>query len=336
MSHNKIFSSALLICCFYQSIAKTNLPYDTIIKPSIVWDELNPRAIEFVKDYLPVHQERLMKMKTWGAPYFLIIEKILTRYQLPPSLKYLAVIESELKPIARSAAGAAGPWQLMPETAKELGLIVSTSIDERTDLTKSTHAAARFLFELYEKLGDWLLVVAAYNGGPARLDNIIKKNDKKNFWEIQKELPAESRNHVKKFIATHYIFEGQDIESLELQKNIQHTSNPVVERADFDSIKISGRYLSAAIAKVLELDMTNFNQWNPQFNDRVSTGYYTLRLPKNKIETFETQQDTILKMSIQLVLDEANKSLEAFPMPQYTDKPEKTAEKYKKNKKGEP
>lgn len=299
-----------------QTDAQTKSLPDTGFKKSIAWDELNPRAIGFVKEYLAVHQERLMKMKTWGAPYFLAIEKILNRYHLPPTLKYLAVIESDLKTTALSSAGAVGPWQLMPGTARDLGLTVSKTTDDRTDLTKSTHAAARFLSMLYEQLGDWLLVVAAYNGGPARLDNIIKRNDKKDFWEIQNDLPAESRNHVKKFIATHYIFEGQGSETTGLQNNIQHSTISATELAGLDSIKISGRYQGEAIVEFLELEAADFNRWNPQFNEKVSTAEYLIKIPKNKIEIFASQQEKILKRSIQLMLEEADKSLDGFPSPQ--------------------
>lgn len=305
----------MLLGCFLQTEGRTKVIADTGITKTIAWDELNPRAVGFVKDYLAIHQERLMKMKTWGAPYFLAIEKILHRYHLPPTLKYLAVIESDLKTTALSSAGAVGPWQLMPGTAKDLGLTVSKTLDERTDLTKSTHAAARFLSMLYEQLGDWLLVVAAYNGGPARLDNIIKRNDKKDFWEIQHELPAESRNHVKKFIATHYIFEGQGSETTGLQSDVQNTNITASELAGLDSITVSGRYLGESISKILELEIEAFNRWNPQFNEKVSAGDYLLRIPRNKIAVFKSKQESILKLSIQLMLGEANKSLDAFPSP---------------------
>lgn len=316
MRLNKLLIFSLLIGCMFDTEAQNKPLSDTGFKKTIAWDELNPRAIGFVKDYLTLHQERLMKMKTWGAPYFLAIEKILNRYHLPTTLKYLAVIESDLKTTAFSSAGAVGPWQLMPGTAKDLGLTVSKTVDDRTDLTKSTHAAARFLSMLYEQLGDWLLVVAAYNGGPARLDNIIKRNDKKDFWEIQKDLPAESRNHVKKFIATHYIFEGQGSETTGLQKNIQLSAIAANELAGLDSIKISGRYMGEAIVELLDLDESNFNRWNPQFNEKVSTAEYLIRIPKNKIEIFESLQEKILKRSIQLLLEEADKSLNDFPSPQ--------------------
>ncbi len=97
----------------------------------------------------------------------------------------------------------------MPATARILGLKVNRSHDERTDYFKSTHAAAKYLKDLYTEFGDWLLVIAAYNGGPGNVYSAIRKSGSRNFWNLQYYLPAESRTHVKKFIGTHYIFEGQ-------------------------------------------------------------------------------------------------------------------------------
>ena len=145
-----LFSMILSAGAFAQPINGKVLPAKDSSRPAAIqWDELNPRAIGFVKDYLEVHEERLMKMKDWGQPYFLIIEKILKSYRLPSTLKYLAVIESDLKTNALSYAGAVGPWQLMPGTARDLGLTVNESRDDRTDLNKSTHAAAKYLTDLY-------------------------------------------------------------------------------------------------------------------------------------------------------------------------------------------
>ena len=329
----------LISLCFlllqYNVRGETIVFKDTSIQKTIAWDELNPRAIGFVKDYLSIHQERLLKMKEWGAPYFLMIENILKRYHLPPSLKYLAVIESDLKSTALSTAGAVGPWQLMPGTARELGLTVSKSRDDRTDLNKSTHAAARFLSMLYEQLGDWLLVVAAYNGGPARLDNIIKRKDKKDFWEIQNELPAESRNHVKKFIATHYIFEGQGSETTGIKEK---KKDPVVSAEDLnkiDSISITGRYNALAIIKTLGIDSLKFHQWNPSFDEKVAIQLYVLKIPKEKKSDFITLQPAILKSSVLYMLDEANKKVEGYPsnLPLQKENIEKPVKK-KKSKAG--
>ncbi|MFN5056327.1 MAG: lytic transglycosylase domain-containing protein [Bacteroidota bacterium] len=332
MLNKKLIILLLTLLLQFPSIATERNAVDTTIKNEIAWDELNPRAIGFVKDYLAIHKERLTKMKTWGAPYFLSIENILKRYHVPTSLKYLAVIESDLKTTALSSAGAVGPWQLMPGTARDLGLTVAKGRDDRTDLSKSTHAAARFLSILYEQLGDWLLVVAAYNGGPARLDNIIKRNDKKNFWDIQQDLPAESRNHVKKFIATHYIFEGKGSETTGILPNESVTVLSKEELNGLDSLTINGRYIGEVIADQLEIEWKRFEKWNPLFNEKVSSAPYTLKLPKEKKAVFEIQHDAILKRSVQYQLEEGTKEITGFPIPTASPRAETPAKTEKKKK----
>ena len=146
-------------------------------------------------------------MQQKSESYFKIIEKVLQAEDLPVQLKYLAVVESKLKPTAVSSAGAAGPWQLMPVTARKMGLIVTKKYDERKLTTKSTRAAAKYLRLLHNQFDDWLLTIAAYNSGPAYVYKAIKKSGSRNFWKLQNFLPAETREHVKKFIAVHYYFE---------------------------------------------------------------------------------------------------------------------------------
>ena len=87
--------------------------------------QLNPRAISFVQDYMGHHTKRLEQMKGWGKPYFDMMDGILVAQGLPGELKYLAVVESNLKYSAFSWAGAVGPWQFMPATAKKMGLKVN-------------------------------------------------------------------------------------------------------------------------------------------------------------------------------------------------------------------
>ena len=100
-----------------------------------------------------------------------MIDAVLVKHGLPKELKYLAVIESQLKSNARSWAGAVGPWQFMPATGRIMGLKVNRRVDERRDIYKSTHAASRYLTSLYSLYGDWLLVIAAYNGGPGKVNS---------------------------------------------------------------------------------------------------------------------------------------------------------------------
>jgi hypothetical protein len=170
---------------------------------------LNRKEARFLKVYIKESGDNLNRIKNISRIPFEIIDTVFSEYQLPVELRYLAVVESELKSSALSRVGAKGPWQLMPETARNLGLKVTGDEDERTDYYKSTRAAALYLKDLYGQFKDWLLVVAAYNGGPAPVNRAIRKSGNRNFWVLQRYLPAESRGEVKKYIATHYYFEGQ-------------------------------------------------------------------------------------------------------------------------------
>lgn len=163
----------------------------------------------FVADYAESNDELFEKLKTTKSNYFKTIDKIFLQRNIPVELKYLAIVESQLKTNARSSVGAVGVWQFMPGTGKTFGLKITANADERQHLWKSTLAAAKYLEYLYEFFDDWLLVVASYNSGPAPVLKAIKKSGSRSFWKIQYLLPKETRLHVKRFIATHYYFEGK-------------------------------------------------------------------------------------------------------------------------------
>ncbi|HEU4472347.1 MAG TPA: lytic transglycosylase domain-containing protein [Flavisolibacter sp.] len=186
--------------------AAAPLKADTVMAPQI---ELNKNAVKFVKGFLKKEDESLRKVRERSRTYFKLIDTVLSKYGLPLELKYLAVIESELKATAVSRVGAKGMWQLMPTTARELGLKITKKYDERTNVYRSTVAAAKYLKALHAEFGDWLLVIAAYNGGPGTVYNAIRKAGTRNFWALQAHLPMESRAHVKRYIGAHYYFEGK-------------------------------------------------------------------------------------------------------------------------------
>ncbi len=276
---------------------------------------LNPRAIAFVEDYMEKHSEDLLEMKEWGRPYFNMMDGILSKYGLPTELKYLAVIESKLKRTAVSWAGAVGPWQFMPETARLMGLKVTRYKDERTDYFKSTHAAARYLRDLYTEFGDWLLVIAAYNGGPSNVYSAIRKSGSRNFWNLQYYLPAESRTHVKKFIGTHYVFEGggsvTTLTKAEATAQMGVTATYLLNRKlsteeqnNARSVTVSGKYHSSIIAKNVMMDMNTFNRYNPDFDKKMASAdnAYELKLPVDKMDLFMANKYIILNESVQLLL----------------------------------
>ena len=296
--------------------------------------QVNPNAESYMQDYLTAHSKSLLQMKNWGQPYFNLIDNILSQYGLPRELKYVAVIESNLKTGATSWVGAAGPWQFMPETARQYGLVVNGFVDERRDYIKSTHAAARYLLNSYKIYHDWLLVLASYNGGMGNVNKAMRNSGSKNFWSLQYYLPGESRNYVKKFIATHYVMEGSggvttqgtggtfnpggiggDANSYDLKPNLTN------EEREFASTQsITGKFNSLVIAKNLAMDIVSFNRYNPDFDNMMSiNGNYDLRLPSDKMQLFIANKYIILNECVQLLLGDnpeppANQSTR-YPAP---------------------
>ncbi|MBT9485342.1 MAG: lytic transglycosylase domain-containing protein [Sediminibacterium sp.] len=275
--------------------------------------QLNPRAVSFVQEYMRKHTKSLEKMKQWGKPYFDLYDAVLAQYGIPKEMKYLSVIESNLGAGVVSWAGAAGPWQIMDFEAKRFGLNVRNP-DERMDYNKSTHVAAKIMRELFAQFNDWLLVVAGYNGGAGRVRQAIKKTGSRDFWQLQYHLPEETRNHVKKFIATHYVMEGGGgwttmtaAETKYQKENTPQNGNASLlsaeELANSTEINITGRYQSLVIANELSLDIQQFNKWNPGFEKALSAGKeYSMRLPKDKAPLFEAKKQALLAASLRALL----------------------------------
>jgi len=276
--------------------------------------QLHPMAISFVQSYMDRYGSGLRKMRDWGRPYFDMMDQVLDQYGLPTQLKYLAVIESGLRSTAVSWAGAVGPWQFMPATARRYGLTVTRSLDERTDYIKSTHAAASYLRDLYGEFQDWLLVVAAYNGGEGRIRLAIQRAGHSDFWKLQYQLPTESMNHVKKFIATHYVFEEEGsaatLTRLERQPLNAGSAAPLSEEEikQTTTLLITGRYKKEAILKYTETDRVEFMRYNPNFDEQLSQqGSYLLRLSAACMQVFVERKSAIAAESFQLLLRDARR-----------------------------
>lgn len=188
--------------------------------------------------------------------------------------------------------------------------------DERTNYYKSTQAAAKYLKDLYSEFGDWLLVIAAYNGGSAHVYSAIRKSGSNNFWDLQYYLPAESRNHVKKFIGTHYIFEGQggittltrDEATEQLSGSTMYVFHRMIsasELAAAKTVSVSGKYHSSIIAKYTLMDPADFNRFNPEFDKVMAStnNTYEMKLPADKMDLFIANKYQILNESVELLLN---------------------------------
>ncbi len=129
------------------------------------------------------------------------IEPILREEGLPAELSAVVLVESGGLTAALSPKGARGLWQFMPDTARRYGLAVSAGRDERLDVAKSTHAAARYLRDLYLQFGDWQLALAAYNAGEQAVGLAMSRTRQREFSSIQSALPQETRNYVPAVMA---------------------------------------------------------------------------------------------------------------------------------------
>jgi membrane-bound lytic murein transglycosylase D len=148
-------------------------------------------------------QQSLSRMDKYAA----MINQKLDARQMPRELVYLAMIESNFNPTARSRVSAVGLWQFMSGTAKQFGLTVGRRVDERKNPAKSTDAALTYLSQLHDRFGSWYLAAAAYNSGQGSVSKAMQRvlgrttGTDQDFFRILPALPKETQDYVPKLIA---------------------------------------------------------------------------------------------------------------------------------------
>jgi membrane-bound lytic murein transglycosylase D len=222
--------------------------------------------------------------------YFPMIEDIFASYGLPDELKYLAVIESALNPNAVSRAGATGLWQFMYSTGRAYGLVINSVIDERRDPVQSTHAAARFLTDLYNIYNDWGLVIAAYNCGPGNVNKAIRRSgNRRDYWEIYYRLPRETRGYLPAYIAATYAMHYYN----------EHHIKPAPMTVDLlsDTVMIGHDMHIDQISAVLGIPREELRALNPQYRTGLIPGEskpMSVALPFERLGDFIENQDSIM------------------------------------------
>jgi membrane-bound lytic murein transglycosylase D len=253
------------------------LPYNSIIRNHIHVYTVRQRekfcAVLGLKDY-----------------YFPMIEDIFDMYGLPSELKYMAVIESALNPNAfNRRSGATGMWQFMYSTGRLYGLTINSLVDERRDPVKATHAAAKFMKDLYNIYNDWILVIAAYNCGPGNVNKAIKRSgNKKDYWDIYYRLPRETRGYIPMYVAAAYAVNYSAEHKLKpLPLNIPVSTDTIMINKDIHLNQIS---------EVMGIPLGELKALNPQYKTGLVPGSskpLSLTLPMSHLGDFIDLSDTI-------------------------------------------
>lgn len=250
----------------------------------------NPIVRRYIELYTVKIKEKVQVFIGLSDFYFPIISNILKTSRLPDELKYIPIIESALNPRAISRARAVGLWQFMKGTGKDNKLIINNLVDQRRSLMESTHAAARYLSYLYSLYGDWQLVLAAYNCGQGRVNRAIHRSGgKRDFWELYRYLPRETRGYVPEYIGAVYAFNFYK----------EHNIIPVPTSLPLqtDTVFVDRHLHLEQVSTVLGIDLPLLRTINPQYlKDMLPASEknkYSLRIPAAIKPKFSELKDSI-------------------------------------------
>ena len=321
----ELYSTALFDT-IYKSV--TDLKYDEVDYPELPTDtlkarlaelnartpfnvEYNPALESVIKRYLKYRRSSMERLMGLSHYYFPMFEREFDNYNIPLEMKYLSIVESALKPRAKSRVGATGLWQFMFTTGKIYDLDVSSYVDERSDPIMSTEAAAKYLAKLYKIFGDWDLALAAYNSGPGNVSKAIRRSGGyQNYWNIRHNLPRETAGYVPAFLATMYIFEFAE----------EHGFKP--ERPQFnyiqtDTVVVKQMITLDQVSEATGVNIEELQFLNPSYKldiiPKIKDKKYTLRLPRESIGLFVNNEDSIYAFA------KAEFNKREKPLPQFFD-----------------
>ena len=237
--------------------------------------EVNGEVLQYIKYFSSPkgHRTLVNGLRRLGR-YRAMIRRIFEEEGVPPELVQLAQAESGFLPKALSRRRATGMWQFMRRRGREYGLKRTRYYDDRLDPEKATRAAARHLRDLYERLGDWYLAIAAYNCGPGRIDQAVRRTGYADFWELSRRgvLPRETRRYVPLILAM--IIMTKNPKKYGLDKIVP---DPPLE---YNTIRVTAKTHLGLIADILGRPLAEIQALNPAILRNIAPAGYTVHVPK--------------------------------------------------------
>jgi len=250
----------------------------------------NSRFDYYVRLFTGKYKHLFQKWLNRSNEYIYIVRDILRREGVPEELVYLPFTESGFNPSIRSRAGACGMWQFMKGTGKAYGLQSNFWVEERRDFEKSTAAAAQHLQDLYDRLGDWYLAMAAYNAGLGKVLKAIKRYKTRDYFVMSQRryryLKLETKDYVPKYLALRY-----------LARNYQEFGFETPDGTPqlFERVTLYRQANLYVLSSLMDIDIKTVREMNPELMTPMTPPVeeYSIRVPYGKKELLEKELEHI-------------------------------------------
>lgn len=264
--------------------------WEDLIRHFSLNHQVNNPAVRKQLKWIVNHPDYIKTLTKQSQPYLFHVYDELKKRNLPGELALIPMIESEYDPFSSSNKGAAGIWQIMPETARDLGLIRNHWVDGRKNFKPSTNAALNYLDYLHQFFhGNWMLAVAAYNSGEGTVKKAMRRSHRSLFWSLP--LPRETKQYIPRLLALAEIIQNPMRYHIKLPILPQEPYLQEVEVKDHINLK-----KAAELAKIPSRDLYKLNPGFKDWSEKPSHSYKLL-IPTKAVSTFKKNLAELSKIA---------------------------------------